>query len=184
MHGSNTCVASLRCALPLLVLRPQSLTTSRSTTHLAAQSTPSCGVTTLADTHTTVLEVKKSKFVATAGPITSVEDAVQLLQRCADPCASHNCYAYQLASGTIAKASDDGEPSGTAGRPILSAIQAEGLDGVAVVVVRYVVRLTATYTRPLHNLLLGTMVASNWVQVASPVRMGKRPAIACGLRHV
>lgn len=118
---SSTCVASLRCALQ--VPRSQILTKA---------------ITTLAEPHTHILEVKKSKFVATAAPITSVDDALHLIQRVSDPSASHNCFAYSLNQGAVAKSSDDGEPSGTAGRPILSAIQGEGLDGVAVVVVRYV----------------------------------------------
>lgn len=62
---------------------------------------------------------------------------MQVIDTHADPSASHNCYAYTLHAGGIAKCTDDGEPSGTAGRPILAAIQAEGLDEVVVLVVRY-----------------------------------------------
>ncbi|MBP5177426.1 MAG: YigZ family protein [Clostridia bacterium] len=51
--------------------------------------------------------------------------------------ATHNCYAYMTDNGLITKCSDDGEPSGTAGAPILSAINAAGLSGVIVVVTRY-----------------------------------------------
>ena len=51
-----------------------------------------------------------------------------------DLSASHNCYAYKLSQEQ--RASDDGEPSGTAGQPILSAIKAEQLDGVCVLVTR------------------------------------------------
>lgn len=136
----------LRSAVPFLVLRSHSLTTVNGRwTH---RNRPMlCSITTLADTHSIVLEVKKSKFVATAGPINSVQDAVQLIHRAADPSASHNCYAYLLSNGSIAKASDDGEPSGTAGRPILSAIQGEGLDGVAVVVIRCVAHTNTCFVR-------------------------------------
>ena len=52
-----------------------------------------------------------------------------------DPSASHNCFAWVI--GSEVRAGDDGEPSGTAGAPILSAIQAEHLDHVCVLVTRY-----------------------------------------------
>lgn len=51
-----------------------------------------------------------------------------------DAAASHNCFAYKV--GLEFRSSDDGEPGGTAGRPILSAIEGEGLDGVCVLVTR------------------------------------------------
>ena len=59
-----------------------------------------------------------------------------MLAAASDPSASHNCYAWRL-SALEARASDDGEPGGTAGRPILAAIEAAGLEGVCVVVTRY-----------------------------------------------
>lgn len=52
-----------------------------------------------------------------------------------DPTASHSCWAYVV--GDQYRCSDDGEPSGTAGKPMLSAIQSEGLDQVCVLVVRF-----------------------------------------------
>ena len=51
-----------------------------------------------------------------------------------DLAATHNCWAYKV--GQQYRSSDDGEPSGTAGRPILAAIEGEGLDGVCALVVR------------------------------------------------
>ena len=60
--------------------------------------------------------------------------ATALLGAHRDPSATHNCFAYKL--GDQFRSSDDGEPGGTAGRPILSAIEGEGLDGVCVLVVR------------------------------------------------
>ena len=51
-----------------------------------------------------------------------------------DPQASHNCFAYKI--GDEFRSSDDGEPGGTAGRPILSAIEGEGLNGICVMVTR------------------------------------------------
>ncbi len=94
-------------------------------------------VTTLANVHTTILEVKRSKFVTTAAPAPSVAHALQIIQAHSDASASHNCYAYRLQGGGVAKCTDDGEPSGTAGRPILAAIEGEGLDEVVVLTVRY-----------------------------------------------
>lgn len=90
---------------------------------------------TLKQPQTTVLEVKKSKFVATAWPITAVSQAEQYITGHKDLSASHNCYAYKLSQEQ--RASDDGEPSGTAGQPILIAINAENLNGVCVLVTRH-----------------------------------------------
>jgi len=61
--------------------------------------------------------------------------ALQLVESAEDPSASHNCWAFKVA-GT-ARSNDDGEPAGTAGRPILAAIEGDRLDGVCVLVVRW-----------------------------------------------
>lgn len=60
---------------------------------------------------------------------------MQLIAARSDPSASHNCFAFK--TGQHYRSSDDGEPGGTAGRPILGVIEGEGLDGVAVLVTRY-----------------------------------------------
>ena len=60
--------------------------------------------------------------------------ALQRVGEAADPGASHNCWAYRVAQEV--RSSDDGEPGGTAGRPILAAIEGEGLNGVCVLVTR------------------------------------------------
>lgn len=80
------------------------------------------------------LEVKHSRFVAQAAPVTSPKEALGYVQAVRNPQATHNCWAYKV--GSLYRFSDDGEPSGTAGRPILSAIEGQGLDGVVVVVAR------------------------------------------------
>ncbi len=80
-------------------------------------------------------ELKRSRFIAQAAPVNSPEEALAFLQAVRDSAATHNCWAYKL--GPLYRFSDDGEPSGTAGRPILSAIQGQGLDGVMVVVTRF-----------------------------------------------
>lgn len=87
------------------------------------------------------IEVKNSRFIATAAPVFSVDEAKAFIKRLkaefAD--ASHNVPAYQIGFGaaTTAHCNDDGEPSGTAGRPILAVVQGSGLGDVAVVVTRY-----------------------------------------------
>ncbi|RID65554.1 hypothetical protein BRARA_D00742 [Brassica rapa] len=80
-------------------------------------------------------EIKKSKFIAIAGPISSEQSAQLFLSQVRDPRATHNCWAYKV--GDQHRSSDDGEPSGTAGKPMLSAICSSGLDRVMVVVIRY-----------------------------------------------
>lgn len=90
---------------------------------------------TLAEKASFALEVKHSRFIAEAAPVESPEQAWAFLSHARQPEATHNCWAYKI--GQQYRFSDDGEPSGTAGRPILSAIEGQGLDGVMVVVVRY-----------------------------------------------
>lgn len=60
--------------------------------------------------------------------------ALSKIQEASDPSATHNCWAFKVSGN--ARSNDDGEPSGTAGKPILGAIEGDGLDGVAVLVVR------------------------------------------------
>ncbi|GIL75734.1 hypothetical protein Vretimale_15284 [Volvox reticuliferus] len=80
-------------------------------------------------------EIKKSKFVVHAWPVSSSAEAFALIRSASDPSASHNCFAFRV--GSEFRASDDGEPGGSAGRPIQAAINGEGLDRVAVLVTRY-----------------------------------------------
>lgn len=81
------------------------------------------------------LEVKKSRFLALATPVDSPERALAWLREVADRDATHNCWAYRI--GPSYRSSDDGEPGGTAGRPILAAIEGQDLDQVMVVVTRW-----------------------------------------------
>jgi uncharacterized YigZ family protein len=78
---------------------------------------------------------KKSRFRAVAGAIDSVEDAGRFVANHSDPSANHNCWAWRL--GQACRFNDDGEPGGTAGKPILQAIDGQSLDRVAVVVTRW-----------------------------------------------
>ncbi|SAI54710.1 IMPACT family member yigZ [Bordetella ansorpii] len=90
---------------------------------------------TLASLCTHEEEIKKSRFLAVAGPVASIDEAMALFARHGDPAATHNCWAYRI--GNEYRSNDDGEPGGTAGRPILQAIDGQGLDRVAVLVVRW-----------------------------------------------
>src|SRR6185437_8147880 len=63
------------------------------------------------------------------------EQALACLREVADPAATHNCWAWRIGDGY--RFNDDGEPGGTAGRPILQAIDGQQMDGVAVVVTRW-----------------------------------------------
>ena len=80
-------------------------------------------------------EVRKSRFLARAAPIDSELAAMQLLRDVHDASASHHCWAWRL--GEAYRSSDDGEPGGSAGRPILAAIDGQGYDRVMVVVLRW-----------------------------------------------
>jgi uncharacterized YigZ family protein len=87
------------------------------------------------------IKVKNSRFIATAAPVFSVDEAKAFVGRVKAEFAgaSHNVPAYQVGFGAAVTAhcSDDGEPSGTAGRPALAVVQGSGLGDIAVVVTRY-----------------------------------------------
>lgn len=87
-----------------------------------------------------IYKEKGSKFLSFAIPVCSVDDAKMVLQsfRANYHDARHICYAYVIGyPNSVVRSSDDGEPSGTAGKPILAQIQAKQLSDVMVVVVRY-----------------------------------------------
>ncbi len=88
----------------------------------------------------TELVVRRSRFISFIEPVGTETDVAQALERIRKlhPTATHHCYAYQLKEPQqLQKCSDDGEPSGTAGRPILDVIQHHGLFHTLIVVVRY-----------------------------------------------
>ena len=81
-----------------------------------------------------------SKFIAYVFPLRQVEEFKQLLRNLKKehPKAAHHCFAYRIGTdGTVFRSGDDGEPAGTAGKPILSQIDSRQLTNVAVIVVRY-----------------------------------------------
>ena len=80
--------------------------------------------------------IKKSRFVAVAAPVKDADDALSFVRAAADQKARHNCFAWRLSDESM-RTNGDGEPGGTAGPPILAAIDGAGLKDVAVVVTRY-----------------------------------------------
>ena len=81
-----------------------------------------------------------SKFIAHAFPIETVDDFKIALQKlkASNPKAAHHCFAYRIGTdGNSFRSSDDGEPSGTAGKPILGQIDSKKVTNIAVIVVRY-----------------------------------------------
>lgn len=106
-------------------------------TDSSSSSSSSSVIRTLAPgSHFTEYQIKKSRFLAYASHVRSWQEAQTYLKtiRAQHPKARHWCYAY---CGTTERCSDDGEPTGTAGLPILGAIQAESLSDTMCVVVRY-----------------------------------------------
>lgn len=85
-------------------------------------------------------EEKKSKFIASVKPVATEEDALEFINDLKSKYwdATHNVYAYSLCGNNIIQRySDDGEPSGTAGLPVMEVIKRTGLQNVVVVVTRY-----------------------------------------------
>lgn len=83
---------------------------------------------------------KKSRFIATVRPVTSEEEAVAFIDEMKKKYydARHNCSAFVIGSkAQVTRSSDDGEPSGTAGRPMLEVLLGSGIRNIAVVVTRY-----------------------------------------------
>lgn len=82
---------------------------------------------------------KKSKFIGYAKPIKTQEEAVEFISKIKSKHwdATHNVYAYVLRENNIQRYSDDGEPSGTAGVPVLDVMLKESLVDVCVVATRY-----------------------------------------------
>lgn len=82
---------------------------------------------------------KKSRFISYISPVGNEEEAIAFVNsiKKKHPDARHNVYAYRVRENNITRFSDDGEPSGTAGMPVLDAVNKKGLTDTAVVVTRY-----------------------------------------------
>jgi uncharacterized YigZ family protein len=95
---------------------------------------------TLAGRASAEVRIKGSRFIADVSPASSAEAALAFVQtiREREPVATHHCYAYRIGDdGNVFRANDDGEPSGTAGQPILRQIDRRELIDTVVVVTRY-----------------------------------------------
>lgn len=116
---------------------------------------------------TAELIVKKSRFLATALPVADEAEARRAIATHSVDGATHNCWAYR--AGAACRFSDDGEPGGTAGRPILAAIDGQAFDGVALVVTRW-----------FGGVLLGTggLVRAYGGAAAAALKAGERIAVA------
>lgn len=95
---------------------------------------------TILNCATAEFEEKKSRFIANVKPVSDENDAVDFINSLKTKYwnASHNVYAYSINNDTlIQRYSDDGEPSGTAGMPVLEVIKRMGIQDIVVVVTRY-----------------------------------------------
>jgi uncharacterized YigZ family protein len=79
--------------------------------------------------------IKKSRFICHAASVTSQAESLEFYESVTDSQATHNCWAWRI--NFQVRSSDDGEPSGTAGRPMLNVIERRNLENVMVVVTRY-----------------------------------------------
>jgi uncharacterized YigZ family protein len=79
--------------------------------------------------------IKKSEFVTHLIPCSDVDKAKELIEHYSDPEATHNCVAYII--GPYERANDDGEPSQTAGMPMLNVLKMQGLTNIIAIVTRY-----------------------------------------------
>ena len=79
--------------------------------------------------------IKRSRFIAHVGKVSTEEETLQFYESVVDPGASHNCWAWRI--NARHRFNDDGEPGGTAGRPILAVLEGRDLDQTMVVVTRY-----------------------------------------------
>lgn len=79
--------------------------------------------------------IKKSRFIAHAARVTTQGESLDFYESVADPEATHNCWAWRI--NFQVRSSDDGEPGGTAGRPMLNVIDRRHLENTMVVVTRY-----------------------------------------------
>ncbi|HEY4787944.1 MAG TPA: YigZ family protein [Bacteroidales bacterium] len=95
---------------------------------------------TISHPSTGIFKDKGSKFLSFAYPVSNDKDIKEIVEKLKKQYfdARHHCYAYRLGAERLTfRANDDGEPSGTAGKPILGQIDSRGLTNVLIVVVRY-----------------------------------------------
>lgn len=111
------------------------------------------------------VELLKSKFYSYAFPVTDVEEFKTILEslRKKNPKAKHIVYAYRI--GVNSKSTDDKEPKGTAGRPLLELLSKKNLTNVALIVVRYFGGSELGASRLLRTYLASGVEALNHAQI-------------------
>ncbi len=134
---------------------------------------------TIANTPTFELKIRGSIFIGNAKSITNKEEAMEFLEHIRSKYydATHNCYAYRIGSkGMIYRSGDDGEPSGSAGKPILFAIQKFGFSDIIVTITRYfggiklgISGLARAYSQTANELL--TLAIRKEVYRTQPVKV-------------
>jgi uncharacterized YigZ family protein len=144
------------------------------------------------------IRVSNSRFIATAAPVFSVQEAKAFVARIEEEFAdaTHNVPAYLIGHGAsvIAHCHDDGEPSGTAGRPMLAVLRGSGLGDVAVVVTRYfggtklgtggLVRAYGDAVRAVLDVLpRAEKVPTHTVLIATPYPLFERVRLAIEAHH-
>lgn len=121
---------------------------------------------------------KKSKFIANLYPVENIEEAERLIleikRKYHD--ARHNCMAYRIVKDNqiIEKSSDDGEPSGTAGSPMLNILQKHDLCNIVIIVTRYfggVLLGTGGLLRAYSDSLLKAVEESHFIQKCQGIEM-------------
>lgn len=134
-------------------------------------------ITIKANVQTEITE-KKSKFIANLFPVESVEEAEELTKEIKKKYhdARHNCVAYRIVEDNqiIEKSNDDGEPSGTAGAPMLNILQKNELVNVLIIVTRYfggILLGTGGLVRAYSDSLLKAIEESDKIQKCQGIEM-------------
>ena len=108
---------------------------------------------------------KRSRFIGYCAPVTTQEQALEFIEKIKSKHwdAKHNVYAYILREGGVKRYSDDGEPGGTAGRPIIETMKQTGVTDCCVAVVRYfggILLGTGGLTRAYRRACTGALAAA------------------------
>lgn len=121
---------------------------------------------------------KKSKFIANVFPVGSVDEAEELIRNTKKKYhdARHNCIAYRIIQEDqiIEKSSDDGEPSGTAGAPMLNILQKNNLGNILIIITRYfggILLGTGGLVRAYSDSLLKAIEESSLIQKCQGIEM-------------
>lgn len=140
--------------------------------HQVSEPSPSCLTPARADQPEIGLEVKRSRFLGRAARAESEEEARAFIARIRStyPDARHHCSAFILTpqgAQPVERSSDDGEPSGTAGQPMLEVLRASGAVNAAIVVTRYfggTLLGTGGLVRAYSETAARALAAASWVE--------------------